>query len=318
LGVSGDGRQPIRAGEFHPDSTGLATVAAVYGEADASLASRGIDYWALGGRHDRQTVGRDVSVAGAANRNIPGIIHYSGSPQGRRPSESGVHGCTLVQVDELNHLRTNLIPCDAARWLAERVVIEPTTTREDLEARLRDRLRLLHESTEAAKKVELVSTETTMESPATLAFPQPGATATPAVRRPGQTELLVSWMLIGEGPLSRELRRGRLAGELLDGLRGEFGFNSPVAWSVGIETEPTDAFPREWLEQETIRGDFLRAIGELKLNAGESLELENYLSETHRSGSLASAALLEGPERRRVLEEAALLGVELLGGDGEN
>ena len=87
-----------------------------------------------------------------------------------------------------------------------------------------------------------------------------------------------------------ELHRGRLAAELLEGLRAEFGFNSPVAWSVGMETELADAFPPEWYEQETIRGDFLRAIDQLRMNPEESLDIESYLSESHRAGTLASAA----------------------------
>jgi len=76
----------------------------------AALALAGIDYWALGGRHDRSTL-----------CSSPPMVHYAGSrkptPRGGRP-----HGCTLVQVDETAN-RDHLAPTDAIRWLSQRVVI---------------------------------------------------------------------------------------------------------------------------------------------------------------------------------------------------
>ena len=111
LGTDADKQRLIRAGDFHPDSSGLPTIAIAYGSADpAALQARDIHYWALGGRHDRATPAR-----------TPHVIHYCGSPQGRRPEESGVHGCTLVQVDEKQQFRTSLVPTDAVRWLGERI-----------------------------------------------------------------------------------------------------------------------------------------------------------------------------------------------------
>ena len=56
-----------------------------------------------------------------AARAASNSIHYCGSPQGRRPEESGVHGCTLVQVDAQRQTRTSLIPTDAVRWIGERI-----------------------------------------------------------------------------------------------------------------------------------------------------------------------------------------------------
>ncbi|MCC6124342.1 MAG: hypothetical protein IT426_05245 [Pirellulales bacterium] len=285
-GTSREQRQPIRTGEFRPDSAGLFTVAVACGEADASMHDRGIHYWALGGRHERDTASRDVLVPGrtqghedhspAASQTI---IHYCGTPQGRRPDESGVHGCTLVQVDERNQARTAPIPCDAARWPAERIVIEPTATRQDLELRLRERLQSLRDA-----------------SP--------------------KMNLLVSWTVAGEGELARELHRGRLASELLEGLRAEFGFDSPAAWSIGLEAELVEAIPPQWYERETIRGDFLRALEQLRVNPAAPLDIEEYLPESHRAGAQVSAAIVpEEATRRQILDEAALLGVELLGGE---
>ena len=40
--------------------------------------TRGIHYWALGGRAEQSTL-----------FNSPGIAHYPGTPQGRSPAEAG-------------------------------------------------------------------------------------------------------------------------------------------------------------------------------------------------------------------------------------
>ena len=72
----------------------------------------------------------------------------------------------------------------------------------------------------------------------------------------------------------------------------------------------------EWYEQETIRGDFLRAIRQLQMNADAPLELEQYLAESHRAGTLAGAvSLADRTARDAVLREAASLGVDLLSGE---
>ena len=131
------------------------------------------------------------------------------------------------------------------------------------------------------------------------------------------TALLISWTIAGRGPLLASLRRGRLAAELLDRLRSDYGYRSPAAWSVSLEVELSETLPPEWYEQETIRGDFLRAIRQLQMNPEEPLALEQYLAEAHRAGTLAAAVALgrQGRPATRVLREAAALGVDLLSGE---
>ena len=161
LGTGADKQRLIRAGDFHPDSSGLPTIAIAYGSADlATLQSRDIHYWALGGRHDRAT------PAGT-----PHVIHYCGSPQGRRPEESGVHGCTLVQVNEKQQFRTSLVPTDAVRWLGERILVNKDTIQTDLETRFRERIHSLCESVP-------------------------------------NSHLLITWTIAGGGPLVKQLQCG--------------------------------------------------------------------------------------------------------------
>jgi DNA repair protein SbcD/Mre11 len=234
----------------------------------AALQTRGVHYWALGGRHDRATPLYGLQTA-----------HYCGSPQGRRPEESGVHGCTLVQVDQQRQARTSLIPTDAVRWLNERIVVDETTVREDLESKFRDRVQSLAEA-----------------APSSV--------------------LLVSWTIAGQGALLAKLRRGRLRADLLQWLRNDYGFASPAIWSVSVEVELAETLPPEWYEQETIRGDFLRTVRQLQMNPDERLTLDAYMAETHLAGTLASAATFSGkPARDRTLREAAALAVDLLSGE---
>ena len=216
----------------------------------------------------------------------PQVAHYPGSPQGRRPEEEGAHGCTLVQVDQQGQARTSLVPTDVMRWLGQRVVIDEATTGDGLKTLLRERMQTLVETT-------------------------------PAV------DLLVSWTVAGSGPLMGQLRRGTLAAELLGWLRREYGFGPPAAWSLSLDVELSASLPPEWYEQETIRGDFLRAIRQLQISAAEPLGLESYVAEEHLAGYDQRFASVPGPAvtvadqatRQRVLREAAWLGVDLLSGE---
>jgi hypothetical protein len=190
-----------------------------------------------------------------------------------------MHGCTLVEVDAQQSSRTSLITTDSIRWHSERLLINDATTRDDLEMRLRERLHALQESA-------------------------------------SNVPLLLSWNLSGKGALAAQLQRGTLAADLLAWLRAEYGHGQVAAWSVSLDVESTEPLPPEWYEQETIRGDFLRAIRQLQMNTAESLDVERYVAEAHRAGTLAeSVAIGDEAVRDRALREAALLGVDLLSGE---
>lgn len=269
IGISRERRRPIRASDFDPDPGGLFSIAVVHGSAEARvLQARQIDYWAMGGLHQRSTL-----------FSSPHLAHYPGSPQGRRAEEDGPHGCTLVQVDPQGQARTNLVATDVLRWTNQRIVVDESTDRERLESLLRERLHTLTE---------------TMQ----------------------QVNFLISWTVAGDGPLLAQLRHGTLRTELLEILRSEFGFGSPLAWSLSIESEPPAVLPTGWYDQESIRGEFLREIRRYQADSSEPLELASYLSEDHLAGTLGAAATdISRSVRQRVLHEAAMLGVGLLSGE---
>jgi len=209
----------------------------------------------------------------------PRAAHYPGTPQGREPGQVGPHGCTLVQVDSERRVRTTLVPADVMRWQNERIVVDRASTRKDLESRVHDRIEALKQA------------------------------------NPG-TDLFISWTIVGEGPLLVELRRGAWGSGLLETLRSEHGFGSPAVWSVALAAEPLAVVPPQWYEQETILGDFLRELRRQQVDSGIPVALEAYLAEPDRTGPLAAiASVAPGPERERILREAAMLGCDLLSGE---
>ena len=112
-----------------------------------------------------------------------------------------------------------------------------------------------------------------------------------------------------------ELRRGKLRGELLEWLRIEHGLSSPIVWTVGIELETQNVLPASLYEQETILGDFLRGLREFETDPQQPLNLESLLTDGQAAGLFSQAvAIADGATRKRVLHEAAMLGMELLGG----
>jgi DNA repair exonuclease SbcCD nuclease subunit len=126
---------------FHRDALGLFTVGVAYGTS-ALPGCEGdlVDYMALGGQHDRETVDR-----------LPGIAHYCGTPQGRDPQEPGPRGCTVVFVDDGGNLKTNFVATDAVRWLTEEVEITAGTDEHELLTQIEERiekLRIKHTGSE--------------------------------------------------------------------------------------------------------------------------------------------------------------------------
>ena len=73
----------------------------------ADLEDAGMDYWALGHVHTRQTL----------REQGPAIL-YPGNPQGRHPNETGARGVCLVEVDDYGAVRLEFRAVDAVRWEA--------------------------------------------------------------------------------------------------------------------------------------------------------------------------------------------------------
>ena len=83
----------------HPDHASYAPCSI------ADLSATGIDYWALGHVHTRQTL--------RAER--PTVV-YPGNPQGRHPLETGERGVYLVEVDDYGAVTLDFHAVDVVRW----------------------------------------------------------------------------------------------------------------------------------------------------------------------------------------------------------
>ncbi len=251
---------------FHRDAHGLFTIGVAHGTSDsAGREGDRVHYMALGGRHLQQTVDHE-----------PGLAHFCGTPQGRGPSETGPHGCTVVTVDDNGRAKTKFVATDAVRWIDQALEVSASTKQEQLHDRMVERLEKLR------------------------------------AQHPG-IDLLVRWTVRGAGPLVNRLRPSGLADELLVDLRRRFGERSPVVWSVSIACDSPLSVPAEWYDQETCLGDFLREVREFELHDHLALDLHQFLPDDVRSDQLAAVASVEtADERVELLCRAAKLGVDLL------
>jgi hypothetical protein len=104
--------------------------------------------------------------------------------------------------------------------------------------------------------------------------------------------------------------------ELIEWLRTEFGRAKPPVWATGLETQASETIADELYEEDTILGDFLRAIREHEQEPSRTLNLAAFLPDLGKNRALVSALqAVDRDERRTLLHEAARLGVDLLSGE---
>jgi hypothetical protein len=276
--AGGRGTGPLPVARFGVTSAPNAfRIAVAHGRSDPeSLRATPIDYWALGGKHSADKLLTEGPVA-----------QYCGTPQGRRPSEEGLHGCLLVQVDDDGSVRSQMIPTDVVRWQSQRVEVTAEMTQSDLEQVLHDRAQHLIET--AAGR-----------------------------------QLLVRWSIVDRAPLDARrtdalgsrLRHGGLADQLIEGLRRQFGTVVPGVWTVALEAAPPSKLPSSWYEEDTILGGLLRLVRHYQQNDDEPLEAcRADESEGTVPPELATALQISNwRERQDVLRRVAILGVDLLRG----
>ena len=130
LGTSSTLDKKINVSEFRAAAGELFAIGVAHGIMELDSATwQEIDYWALGGEHDRRTLASGPITA-----------HYCGTCQGRSPAESGPRGCTLVTVDESRQVRSAFIETDAVRFEQQRLAVSDFATADQLATILGDRL----------------------------------------------------------------------------------------------------------------------------------------------------------------------------------
>jgi len=209
----------------------------------------------------------------------PCVAHYPGTPQGRSPADPGPLGCTLVDVDADGQVGMQLVPADAIRWFGKHIELASDANRDDLYEQLRDRLRVLIESASGR-------------------------------------DVLVSWRISTSAPLAAALRRGGTADELIEALRREFGHGKPAGWTVSLTLQAPVALPDHLYDEDTILGDFLRAVRDRQEDESQPIDFGGLLSHRQEAGTISTAVQLrDKTQRRAVLQQVAVLGVDLLGGE---
>jgi hypothetical protein len=207
----------------------------------------------------------------------PVTAHYAGTNQGRHTGELGSRGCTLVEVDNQRQVRSRFIPTEAVRYERQKVTIDSTFSEERFGTLLRERA------------AELASD-------------------------PFGADLIVDWIIGGEGPLIGRLRRGQLATDWVARLRAEFGGAKPCVWTASLSAESHAASGSDYVDEATVLGEFLRTVNHYRDDAAADIHLESYLSERHIASTLGAKAMRIDPARRsRLLAEVAELGTRLLG-----
>jgi DNA repair exonuclease SbcCD nuclease subunit len=256
----------IQAADFEATETNVRRIAVAFGGGQPEqLANAQIAYWALGGQHQPRT---QVALSAGA--------HYSGTPQGRRPSETGHHGCTIVDVDDNGALHTEFVATDVIRWYDESVELSSDDGLDGLESELRRRAEGL------------------------LA----GADGRP---------LLVTWKLAGADRVESMFRRQQVQRELADFLQREFAEASPGLWTVDVRVEPPDTLPEPWYEEDSLLGELLRQVRRYQAAPDMPLEFDVPQFEGDIPGlTVAELQPADECERQRILREVAVLAAEAL------
>lgn len=218
------------------------------------------------------------ALGGRGNRDTlfstPHCAHYCGSPQGRDASEPGAHGCTLVHVDPEHRMRSQFIPTDVVRWHVEHLSLSSESGRHTMHDMLRERMRKI-------------------------------------VAEGADRQTLVAWHLDGLSR-SRGVRYEHLEAELASSLRHEYGHGTPPVWTAAVEITPPANLPSMWYEEDTLLGDYLRLMRDVEQDTEQELPLDALLVGTAKEEAADMVRWHDNEQRLRVLQDAALLGVDLL------
>lgn len=286
VGRSSEGRSSLHVPGFQSEPSDEFTIGVGYGSSDANALSAGrMDFWALGGAHDY------TEIEGGA----PAGAIQPGSPQGRGLDETGPHGYCVVDVDAEQTARVHRVDADCFRYCHE--IIDADQIRSV--GSLRNLL---------GQKIATLANEN------------------------GGRHLLIAWDVQLTDP--EMIAAIGDPGELLRQIRRDHGNGNPAAWTTRLTVRPPRTYPKSWREEDTILGDFLRASDKFRKSgtssgkvasasdsgsaSGQSrlLNLMPFTEEHSELSSTATTLLGDLPVQYRdeTLDEATLLGVELLRG----
>ncbi len=286
VGRSSEGRSSLHVPGFQSEPSDEFTIGVGYGASDANALSAGrMDYWALGGAHNY------TDIEGGA----PAGAIQPGSPQGRGLDETGPHGYCVVDVDAEQTARVHRVEADCFRYCYETIDADQIRSVGSLRNLL-------------GQKIATLANEN------------------------GGRHLLIAWDVQLTDPEMIAAVGDPV--ELLRQIRRDHGTGNPAAWTTRLTVRPPRTYPKSWREEDTILGDFLRASDKFRksgASTGKALSatdsaagsgqsrLLNLMPFTEEHSELSSTATtmlgdLPAQHRDETLDEATLLGVELLRG----
>jgi exonuclease SbcD len=281
IGQSSRGDARSHGSDFAGGGDGIPRVAVTSGSAaKRSLENKGVDYWALGGERRHHVLLHGATTA----------VH-AGSPQGRGPDDTDAHGAVLVEL-ECGRTVTQLIETDLWRWRREQLQASELTSLEDVQAELTRRLQDIPVRTERFRSSSSSSSGSGSGS--------------------GFGWLLV-WSIHCRGELAWRLHERKVHQRLLESLRQRA--TSDARWTMKIEIEPSE-LPAEWWDEDTVLGDFLRAVQRCQEDPESWQGLAAYLPDVpERDEMLRCLRDVDDEQRQRLWHRVAAWGADLLHGE---
>ena len=205
------------------------------------------------------------------------VVAWPGTTQGRVPKESGIHGFNFVRIDASGKIKVQSVSCDRVRWLPQKIAITENVGMQELKDVLAERaLKIISDTTDQI--------------------------------------VLSRWFLNTEGDFNPRIRQEEWSSEILEWLRDEFGRGDRGLWSTKVDVETPKSLPMEWYEEDTILGEYLRAVGRYQSDDSLKLNLHEYMPDTVKGDMMASVAHITRERRDITLRRAAMIGVNYLAG----
>jgi len=206
------------------------------------------------------------------------VIVYPGTPQSREFHSGTTSGFKLVELHETRMTNVRTIRSDRVQWCSQVTEIPIQSSLDDTKSQFGELALQL------------------------------------ADEHPEQT-VLCRWQFVESGGKSGSSGFGiEWRESLLDWLRTEFSESGNGLWSISLEEKSVTDLPSRWYEEETLLGEYLRAIGRYQSDHELRLNLQNYLEDDVPQWETAGLAMVNEQQRVEILSKASLLGVDCLGG----
>lgn len=210
------------------------------------------------------------------------VVVYPGTPQSREFNLESPNGFKLVKLNQTRETNVRTIRADCVHWCSPFVEIQ------------------YQADWEGAKN-------------------QLGEVALQLATEHSDQTILCRWQLKmnGEGLEEGAVEMGcgsEWRAAMLDWLRVEFGMSGNALWSICLEEQTSDDLINKWYEEETLLGEYLRAVGRYQGDSELCLNLGDYLKNNVPRWETDGLAAVNEQQRTEILSKAFLLGVDCLSG----